>query len=336
MSKEFIAKIILIGDYGVGKTNLRRKLLGVQFQDIYNKTIGVEISHLDISKEDTHFTLSIWDLAGDIDFLRIRSSYFSNSNAIIFVFDTTKEINEETTKLWIKDIEENIGQKTALALIINKIDLENRVLTPESLSGIKQELMEFEMISDVLIFETSAKTGERVSSVLDWIVSTLLIDVRQEMILKEECTNPSNYAYAFYLMKPFGPELFSHNLGDRSDLDLEDSLTHLGISYISALGHGHTYVEGCYELPPGNFDDYNTIVFSIKINNSPSDDARYEELYSVYTLFIKKEIYERIQLSSRLRKKLFTSFQKLQDVTEITERYGKDLMRKMISIIGGC
>ena len=335
MSKEFIAKIILIGDYGVGKTNLRRKLLGVQFQDIYNKTIGVEISHLDISKEDIHFTLSIWDLAGDIDFLRIRSSYFSNSSAMIFVFDTTKVINEETTKLWIKDIKENIAQKTALTLVINKIDLENRVLTPESLSGIKQELLDFEMISDVLIFETSAKTGDGVSNILDWIVSTLLKDVRQEMILKEERTNPSNYAYAFYLMKPFGPELLSHNLGDRNDLDLEDSLTHLGISYISALGHGHTYVEGCYELPPGNFDDYNIIVFSMKIKNSLSDDPRYEDLYSVYTLFIKKEIYELIRVNSILRRKLFTLFQKLQDVTEINKEYGENLMRKMISVIGG-
>lgn len=44
MNDEYKIKVILVGDSGVGKTNIRERLCQNKFDPFFNKTVGVQFS----------------------------------------------------------------------------------------------------------------------------------------------------------------------------------------------------------------------------------------------------------------------------------------------------
>lgn len=63
-SQEFLAKVIIIGDSGVGKTNLLTKFCEGVFKDSYVATIGVDFKLKTITVDGARVKLQIWDTAG--------------------------------------------------------------------------------------------------------------------------------------------------------------------------------------------------------------------------------------------------------------------------------
>jgi GTPase SAR1 family protein len=64
-SKKYMIKVVVLGDINVGKTNIIRRLLGQDFEEL-EATVGVEFGYLeakDIDKTDRNVSLSIqlWD-----------------------------------------------------------------------------------------------------------------------------------------------------------------------------------------------------------------------------------------------------------------------------------
>ena len=90
MSQELKLKLLIIGDSGVGKTSILLKYVENSFTDQHIATIGVEYKTKVITKGKYKITLNIWDTAGQERFKSITKSFFSNANAIIFVYDITK------------------------------------------------------------------------------------------------------------------------------------------------------------------------------------------------------------------------------------------------------
>jgi len=62
--QDFQAKVIIIGDSGVGKTNLLTKFCDGVFGESYVATIGVDFKLKTIPIDDTRIKLQIWDTAG--------------------------------------------------------------------------------------------------------------------------------------------------------------------------------------------------------------------------------------------------------------------------------
>ena len=134
MSQELKLKLLIIGDSGVGKTSILLKYVDNFFTDQHIATIGVEYKTKVITKGKYKITLNIWDTAGQERFKSITKSFFSNANAIIFVYDITKRESFSGTsgvKNWIKDSEEY--GKFDRILCGNKLDLEakRKVTTDE-------------------------------------------------------------------------------------------------------------------------------------------------------------------------------------------------------------
>ena len=61
---DFLAKVIIIGDSGVGKTNLLTKFCDGVFKDSYVATIGVDFKIKPILVDERKVKLQIWDTAG--------------------------------------------------------------------------------------------------------------------------------------------------------------------------------------------------------------------------------------------------------------------------------
>lgn len=63
--KKYIVKVVVLGDVNVGKSNLIRRLIGEEFQEL-EATVGVEFAFIDIADvdlDDPNVVLSIqvWD-----------------------------------------------------------------------------------------------------------------------------------------------------------------------------------------------------------------------------------------------------------------------------------
>lgn len=84
-----LAKIVIIGDSGVGKTNLMTKYCEGVFRESYVATIGVDFKLKDIRINDLLIRLQIWDTAGQERFRNITQAYFKGAKGIILAFDLT-------------------------------------------------------------------------------------------------------------------------------------------------------------------------------------------------------------------------------------------------------
>jgi small GTP-binding protein len=122
---EFVYKLILGGDGGVGKTTLVNTYIGGQFEADYKPTIGTNIlkKECKLEKIDTIVRFTIYDLAGQGQFARVRQSYVANAKAGFLVFDVTKRSSFENITKWHSELIKGASKEMCIILIGNKIDL---------------------------------------------------------------------------------------------------------------------------------------------------------------------------------------------------------------------
>lgn len=86
-----VAKIMLLGPIGVGKTSLLRRLAFDRFESDYKTTIGVDIISHDVTlpKGDAA-RLVIWDTDGDFGQSILNSAYSLGASGALVVGDVTR------------------------------------------------------------------------------------------------------------------------------------------------------------------------------------------------------------------------------------------------------
>lgn len=149
---ESIKKIVLLGQFGVGKTSLMRRFMTNEFVKGYKTTLGVQIKKKIITlPSGKEMSIIIWDLEGHSSLSKNRSSYLLGSNAFILVFDITRPVTYYNLDVDIKFIQDKYP-KVLLRIIGNKADEKD----PKS-------VLEFLKNKNIDIYDAvSAKTGEGV------------------------------------------------------------------------------------------------------------------------------------------------------------------------------
>lgn len=115
-------KVLLVGNFGVGKTSLIRRFVLNEFSEDYISTIGVRVSTKIIKLDQQEIKLLIWDVAGTKDDEKVPKAYFLGASAAMYVFDLSRK--ETYTK--IKEQLDVISQLSGLKDIMvvgNKKDL---------------------------------------------------------------------------------------------------------------------------------------------------------------------------------------------------------------------
>ncbi len=146
-------KIILTGNFSVGKTSLFNRFINDQFDDKYITTIGVKVNKKTVEIDGEEIALVLWDVAGEVSQDKVPTSYFLGSHGIIYVFDLTRP----TTWPGIAgDIEylQSLLPFAVIRIVGNKRDL----VSEEELAEVKSQIS---APWDIL---TSAKTGENVEA----------------------------------------------------------------------------------------------------------------------------------------------------------------------------
>ena len=106
--------------------------------------------------------IQLWDTAGKKIYNSIVKTTFKISNAVILVYDVTNESSFIAIKDWIEIIK-NSENKAIIALVAQKCDLQDRVISEEKGKELANEL-------GVEFFEVSAKTGENIEELFNHLV----------------------------------------------------------------------------------------------------------------------------------------------------------------------
>lgn len=159
---EISKKIILVGNFGVGKTSLVSRFVHEKFSDHYLTTIGVKIDKKVIELKGNHVNLILWDIAGETSSTKVPKNYILGAHGVMYVFDCTRpetfENLSEDIFLFRKEI-----PNAPLIVLGNKSDL----LEESSIEKIKAS------IKSEFLF-TSAKTGENVEEAFLSLTNNLL------------------------------------------------------------------------------------------------------------------------------------------------------------------
>lgn len=164
---DYIFKIVIIGDSGVGKSCMLLRFADNEFTDSYISTIGVDFKIKTLNVEGTNIKLQIWDTAGQDRFRTITSSYYRHANGIIIAYDITDTQSFENVQKWLEEITRYATEDVAKLIVGNKCDLESeRVVKFED--G-KQMAKSF----DIPFIETSAKSSTNVINAFMEMATTI-------------------------------------------------------------------------------------------------------------------------------------------------------------------
>ena len=158
-------KIVLLGHFGVGKTSLIRRFVENTFSEDYKVTIGVHISKKVIEINDKAISFVLWDLEGQDDINKTRSSYLLGTNAFIYTFDLSRPVTFENLETELQFLKENYAN-TPVKVVGNKMDLVNK-------GYLKQYDDAFNRFVD---FFVSAKTGSRVETLFSKLAKELILE----------------------------------------------------------------------------------------------------------------------------------------------------------------
>ena len=126
LAKPRSAKLMLLGDIGVGKTSLARRLVLDRFDGEYKTTIGVDVLTYDIalSAACNHETMKLvlWDTDGDFGQAIFSTMYVAGASGAMVIADATRPASFDRMDGLIRTFRERFPGRPAKA-IINKIDL---------------------------------------------------------------------------------------------------------------------------------------------------------------------------------------------------------------------
>ena len=133
MSDEDDLKVILLGESGVGKTNLINRAMGQDFNEEEISTTGSSFSLKKIKIGEKEYNVKLWDTIGQEKFRHLTKLFYSDSKIVIFVYDISVQESFDALKdYWVKDINDKLGENIIKGVIGNKIDkvIEEKI-TPE-------------------------------------------------------------------------------------------------------------------------------------------------------------------------------------------------------------
>ncbi|MHA1985823.1 MAG: Rab family GTPase [Promethearchaeota archaeon] len=172
--REFVFKIVILGNAAVGKTSLINQFVENAFREDYKPTLGANIvrKDVDIDGEDvnTKIRLIMWDLAGQEKYSVIRSMYFQGCEGALLVYDVTRYNTFDSIKSkWLRDFKKYIRKEGVYILIGNKTDLsDQRVVPTEKGKDLAENIQASHFI------ETSAKMGENIEEAFLLLVKQIL------------------------------------------------------------------------------------------------------------------------------------------------------------------
>ena len=170
-SKTLEAKIVLLGDTGVGKSSIAMRFSQNKFPNAHEVTIGgAYFQHQVALTNGTTVKMHIWDTGGADRFRSMTHIYYKDAAAAIIAYDITNNKSFAAVKFWVEELQAHSDpKKLVLVLAANKCDL-----PPENAYMISLG-KNYAETNGMLFHETSAKTGTGVSDMFRLLVEAISV-----------------------------------------------------------------------------------------------------------------------------------------------------------------
>ncbi|CAH8365679.1 unnamed protein product [Eruca vesicaria subsp. sativa] len=120
---DYLFKVVLTGDSGVGKSNLLSRFTKNDFSHDSRSTIGVEFATRSIQVDDKIVKAQIWDTAGQERYRAITNAYYRGAVGALLVYDVTRHVTFENVERWLNELRGHTDANTVIMLVGNKADL---------------------------------------------------------------------------------------------------------------------------------------------------------------------------------------------------------------------
>jgi small GTP-binding protein len=135
--EKFSIKIVLVGDSGVGKSNILNRFVFNEFSHDSKSTVGVELNSKSFIINNTIIKVQLWDTAGQERYKSITSAYYKGARGALIIYDITKTESFKSVDKWFREIKE-YGEKNVVTLLVgNKCDLK-QLRSVETLTALEK------------------------------------------------------------------------------------------------------------------------------------------------------------------------------------------------------
>ena len=174
---DFIFKLVLIGDSGVGKTNILSRYLTNQFSASTQPTVGVEFGSKIIKKGEKLIKLQIWDTAGQERYKSITSAYYKGAKGAFVVYDISRKSTFDNVDKWINELKNNGSEDVFILLVGNKSDLNDQREISE------EEVKKKAEVYNIAFCETSALKGNNIEFAFESLIDKITEKLEKEKVI---------------------------------------------------------------------------------------------------------------------------------------------------------
>ncbi|KAG9321750.1 hypothetical protein KVV02_006750 [Mortierella alpina] len=204
--REYLYKILVIGDLGTGKTSIIKRYVHNIFSQNYKSTIGVDFALKVIQwSPDTVVRMQLWDIAGQEKFSGLTRVYYKEAVAALVVYDVTRPKTFEAVPKWKADLDSKVslpgGEPIPVVLLANKTDLKDETST----SLDPEEMEQFcEDNGFVKWFGTSAKDNRNIDDAARFLLEEIMN--REAEHASQQAANEAAMADRIQLNQPRAAE----------------------------------------------------------------------------------------------------------------------------------
>ena len=162
-------KVVMVGDFAVGKTSLVRRFVDNSFSEDYHSSIGVTIARKLLFEGDKKSNVMLWDIEGKTEFKPIFKQYLSGAKGFIVVADLTRKRTIDSLVEHISLCEE-IMPNAPICVALNKNDTENHaIFCLDTIKAISSNI--------IAVMTTSAKESACVEEIFHKLNQTILLEI---------------------------------------------------------------------------------------------------------------------------------------------------------------
>ena len=179
VKEDYKLKVVVVGDSGVGKTNLIKRFITNTFSENSKATVGVEFISKSYKINNQVFKIEMWDTAGQERYKSITAAYYKGAKGALIVYDTTQRTSYENIDKWMVEIKDKASKDMKLMIVGNKTDLKDsrQVDTNEALQKAKD--------LEASLMETSAKDGSNVKEAFYDLLKEMYREIKKKIEIVE-------------------------------------------------------------------------------------------------------------------------------------------------------
>ena len=167
---------MLIGDSGVGKSNLLSRFTRNEFNLESKTTIGVEFATRSVQVEGKTIKAQIWDTAGQERYRAITNAYYRGAVGALLVYDIAKHITFDNCERWLRELRDHADPNIVIMLVGNKSDLKHLRAVPT------EEARQFSEKNGLSFIETSALDATNVETAFHNILTEIFRQMGQRQV----------------------------------------------------------------------------------------------------------------------------------------------------------